>query len=102
MQQIVRKLPPKIAVRRSTRKLELQPKEFDIIDLDEWLETENQVQEMAFGYRSTKANLDQKKTKSNSIGLVLGNKQKKMHVMRLMQIQELNWNVLCAKISNVN
>ena len=102
MQQIVRKLPPIIAVRRSTRKLELQPKEFDIIDLDEWLETENQVQEMAFGYGSTKANLDQKKTKSNSIGLVLGNKQKKMHVMRLMQIQELNWNVLCAKISNVN
>ena len=102
MQQIVRKLPPKIAVRRSTRKLELQPKEFDIIDLDEWLETENQVQEMAFGYGSTKANPDQKKTKSNSIGLVLGNKQKKMHVMRLMQIQELNWNVLCAKKSNVN
>ena len=39
LQQIVTKLPPKIAVRRSTRKLELQPKEFDIIDLDEWLET---------------------------------------------------------------
>ena len=77
MQQIVTKLPPKIAVRRSTRKLELQPKEFDIIDLDEWLETENQVQEMAFGYGSTKANPDQKKTKSNSIGLVLGNKQTK-------------------------
>ena len=77
MKQIVTKLPPKIAVRRSTRKLELQPKEFDIIDLDEWLETENQVQEMAFGYGSTKANPDQKKTKSNSIGLVLGNKQTK-------------------------
>ena len=57
---------------------------------------------MAFGYGSTKANPDQKKTKSNSIGPVLGNKQKKMHVMRLTQIQELNWNVLCAKKSNVN
>ena len=78
MQQIVTKLPPKIAVRRSTRKLELQPKEFDIIDLDEWLETDNQVQEMAFGYGSTKANPDEKKTKSNSIGLVLGNKQKNL------------------------
>ena len=32
---------------------------------------------MAFGYGSTKANPDQKKTKSNSIGPVLGNKQKK-------------------------
>ena len=67
MQQIVTKLPLKIAVRRSTRKLELRPKEFDItINLDEWLETENQDQEMAFGYGSTKANPDQKTTKSNS------------------------------------
>ena len=66
IQQIVTKLPPKIALRRSTRKLELQPKEFDITDLDEWLKSENQVQEMAFGYGSTKANPDQKKTKSNS------------------------------------
>ena len=32
---------------------------------------------MAFGYGSTKVNPDQKKTKSNSIRLVLGNKQKK-------------------------
>ena len=67
MQQIVTKLPLKIAVRRSTRNLELRPKEFDItINLDEWLETENQDQEMVFGYGSTKANPDQKKTKSNS------------------------------------
>ena len=66
MQQIVTKLPLKIAVRRSTRKLELRPKEFDITDLDEWLETENQDQEMGFGHGSTKANPDQKKTKSNS------------------------------------
>ena len=66
MQQIVTKLPLKIAVRRSTRKLELRPKEFDITNLDEWLETENQDQEIAFDYGSTKANPDQKKTKSNS------------------------------------
>ena len=66
MQEIVTKLPLKIAVRRSTRKLELRPKEFDITNLDEWLETENQDQEIAFDYGSTKANPDQKKTKSNS------------------------------------
>ena len=66
MQQVVTKLPLKIAVRRSTRKLELRPKEFDITNLDEWLETENQDQEIAFDYGSTKANPDQKKTKSNS------------------------------------
>ena len=65
MQQIVTKLPLKIAVRRSTRKLELRPKEFDITDLDEWLETENQDQETVFGYGSTKGNPDQKKTMSN-------------------------------------
>ena len=72
-------------------------------NLDEWMETENQDQEMAFGYGSTKANPDQKKTqvKFKEIGLVLGNK-KKMRVMRLMKIQELKWNVLCAKKSNVN
>ena len=62
MQQIVSKLPLKIVVRRSTRKLELRPKEFDITDLDEWLETENQDQEMPFGYGSAKANPDQKKS----------------------------------------
>ena len=65
-QQIVTKLHPKIAVRWSTRKLELQPKELHFTYLDEWLETENQVQEKAFAYGSTKANPDQKKTKSNS------------------------------------
>ena len=69
MQQIVLNLPPKIAVRRSTRKLGLtkaKPKEFDLTYLDEWLETKNQVQEMAFACGRTKANSDQKKTKSNS------------------------------------
>ena len=65
MQQIVIKLPPKIAVRRSTRRLGLQPKKFDLTYLDEWLETKNQVQEMAFACGSTEANSDQKKTKSN-------------------------------------
>ena len=54
MQQIISKLPPKIAVRWSRRKLELQAKEVDLKDLDEWLEREVQVQEMAFGCASTK------------------------------------------------
>ena len=44
MQQIVTKLPLKIGVRRSTRKIELGPKEFDITNLDEWLKTGNQDQ----------------------------------------------------------
>ena len=92
MQQIVSKLPLKIVVRRSTRKLELRPKESDITDLDEWLETENQDQEMPFGYGSAKANPDQKKSQiqRNRTG---SRKPKKMRVMRLMQIQELKWNV---------
>ena len=104
MQQIVLNLPPKIAVRRSTRKLGLtkaKPKEFDLTYLDEWLETKNQVQEMAFACGRTKANSDQKKTKSNSNKserFKETNKQtKKTRVMRLMQIQELRWKVLCAK-----
>ena len=58
MQQIVTKLPLKIGVRRSTRKIGLRPKEFDFTNLDERLKTENQDQEMAFGYGSTKANPD--------------------------------------------
>ena len=66
MQQIVTKLPPKIAVRWSRRKLELQPKEVDLNDLDEWLGTEVQVQEMAFGLASTKENSAQEKPKANS------------------------------------
>ena len=37
MQQIVTKLPPKISVRWSRQKLELQPKEVDLHDLDEGL-----------------------------------------------------------------
>ena len=51
MQQIITKVPSKIVVRWSTsrRKLEFQPKEVDLKDLDEWLETEVQIQEMAFG-----------------------------------------------------
>ena len=102
MQQIVTKLPLKIGVRRSTRKIGLRPKEFDITNLDEWLKTENQDQEMAFGYGSNKANPDQKKTKSNSRNRTGSRKQQKMRLLRLMQIQELKWNVLCAKKSNVN
>ena len=39
--------------------------------------------------------------KFKEIGLVLEN-NKKMRLLRLMQIQELKWNVLCAKKSNVN
>ena len=35
MQQIITKLPPKIAVRWSRRELELQPKEVDLKDLDQ-------------------------------------------------------------------
>ena len=68
MQQIIKKLPPKIAVRRSTRKSEMQTKEFVLTDphVHEWLETENQVREMAIGCGSTKANPGQNKTKSNS------------------------------------
>ena len=68
MQQIIKKPPPKIAVRRNTRKSELQIKEFVLTDLhvDEWLETENQVQEIAIGCGTTKANPGQIKTKSNS------------------------------------
>ena len=65
MQQIITKLPPKIAVRWSRRKLELQPKEVDLKDLDEWLETEVQVKEMAFGCASTKENPEKQKPKFN-------------------------------------
>ncbi|PFX12456.1 hypothetical protein AWC38_SpisGene23585 [Stylophora pistillata] len=66
MQQIVTKLPPKIAVRWSRRKLELHPKEVDLNDLDEWLGIEVQVQEMAFGFASTKENSAQEKPKADS------------------------------------
>ena len=66
VQQIVTKLPPKIAVGWSRRKLELQPKEVDLNDLDEWLGTEVQVQELAFGLASTKENSAQEKPKANS------------------------------------
>ena len=66
MQQTVTKLPPKITVRWSRRKLELQPKEVDLNDLDEWLGTEVRVQEMAFGFATTKENSSQEKPKANS------------------------------------
>ena len=65
MQQIITKLPPKIAVRWSKRKLELQPKEVDLKDLDEWLETEVQVLGMAFGCASTKENPEKEKPMLN-------------------------------------
>ena len=57
MQQIITKLPPRIDVRWSRRKLKLQPKEVDLKDLDEW---------MAFGCTSTKENPEKEKPKSNS------------------------------------
>jgi len=44
----------------------LQPKEVDLKDFDEWLETEVQVQEMAFGCASIKENPEKEKPKSNS------------------------------------
>ena len=49
MQHVMGKLPPAISERWSRKKLELQPKEVDLKDLDKWLETEVQVKEMAFG-----------------------------------------------------
>ncbi|KAK2564067.1 hypothetical protein P5673_012288 [Acropora cervicornis] len=66
MKQIITKLRPKIGLRWSTQKLELQLKEVDLQDLDEWLETEVPVQEMAFGCASTKENPEKEKAKSNS------------------------------------
>ena len=53
MQLVISRLHPVIAERWSRRKLELQPKEVDLVDLDKWLETEVQVKEMAFGYLKT-------------------------------------------------
>ena len=66
IQQIIPKIPPKIALRWSRRKLELQPKEVDLKDLDKWLETEVQVQEMALGCASTEENPEKEKPQSNS------------------------------------
>ena len=43
------------------RKLELQTKEVDVNEADEWLETVVQVQEMALGRVSTKENPEQEK-----------------------------------------
>ena len=96
MQQIIKKLPPKISVRRSTRKSELQTKEFVLTDLH--------VVEMAIGCGSTKANRGQKQNqvKFKQIRVVQGNIEKGMRLARFVQIQELECNVLCAKTSNVN
>ena len=96
IQQIIPKIPPKIALRWSRWKLELQPKEFDLKDLDKWLETEVQVQEMALGCASTKENPEKEKPskiKTNRSG----SRKRRMCGMILMQIQELNYNVLCAR-----
>ena len=77
MQQIIKKLLPKIALRRSTRKSELQTKEFVLTDLHvvEWLETENEVQEMAICCGSIKANRGEKQNqvKFKQIRVVQGN-----------------------------
>ena len=101
MQQIVSKLPLKIVVRRSTRKLELRPKEFDITDLDEWLETENQDQEMPLSYGSAKANPDQKKSQiqRNRTG---SRKPKKNARNETHANSGAKVECLCAKKSNVN
>ena len=53
MQLVISRLPPVIAERWSRRKLELQPKEVDLVDLDKWLETEVQIKEMASGCPKT-------------------------------------------------
>ena len=66
IQHIIPKIPPKIALRWSRRKLELQPKEVDLKNLDKWLETELQVQEMALGCASVKENPEKEKPQSNS------------------------------------
>ena len=64
IQQIIPKIPPKIALRWSRRKLELR--EVDLKGVDKWLETEVQVQEMAHGCASTKENPEKEKPQSNS------------------------------------
>lgn len=53
MQLVIGRQPPVIAEWWSRQKLELQPKEVDLVDLDKWLEMEVQVKEMAFGYPKT-------------------------------------------------
>ena len=89
MQQIITKLPPKIAVRSSTRKSDLQTKEFVLTDLhvDDWLEIENQLEEMAIGCGSTNANPGQNKIKPNSNKsecrrVVQGNKSNHLFIVR--------------------
>ena len=91
IQQII----PKIDLRWSRRKLELQPKEVDLKDLDKWLETEVQVQEMALFCASTKENPEKEKPQSNSNQSKWFKKKKDMR--NDMQIQELHYNVLCAR-----
>ena len=53
MQLVISRLPPVIAERWSRRKLELQPKEVDLVDLDKRLETEVEVKEMTSGCPKT-------------------------------------------------
>ena len=66
IQQIIPKIPPKIALGWSRRKLELKPREVDLKDLDKWLETEVQVHDMTLGCASTKENPEKEKPQSNS------------------------------------
>lgn len=62
MRQVMRKPPQAISERCSSKKLELQPKEADLTDVDKWLETRTQVKEMAFGcYNTSKQNSDRSK-----------------------------------------
>ena len=77
MQQLVTKLPLKISVRRSARKLELRPKEFDITDLDGWLETENQVQEWLLAMEVPKRILTKRKPSQIQRNRTGSRKQKK-------------------------
>ena len=44
----------------------MPPEEVDLKDLDKWMETKAQVQEMALGCASTKENPEKEKPQSNS------------------------------------
>ena len=48
-----KRIPSVIAERWSRRKLEVQPKEVNLVDLDKWLEMDFQVKEMSFGCPKT-------------------------------------------------
>lgn len=65
--QVIRKLHPVISGRWSRKRLELQPTEVDLTDLEEWLETEVQVKEIAFGFSNMEdSKQDGRKFKPNS------------------------------------